>query len=170
MKTKNTSEEYWKDHARYLQYELSVTRGNLEAAQYKDWSNLNSRIKFKEDQRLYKKVGKKFVPVNDPYAYDGLREGFWLIKVSEGCTSIRQQVYPCKSAITAAARDLEDKIIEIIRKATEARPQKTPLSPEEKKDWETFIAKHRDSFNILSYPSFQQSAEMIVQAILKEEY
>jgi hypothetical protein len=170
MKTKNTNEEYWENYARNLQYELRVARDNLAAAERKDWGNLNSRINFKENQRLYKKVGKKFVPVNDPYAYDGLREGFWLIKISGGTTSIRQQVYPCKSAITAAARDLEDKIIEIIRKATEARPQKATFSPEEKKDWGTFIAKHRDSFNTLSYPSFQQSAEMIVQAILKEQY
>jgi hypothetical protein len=97
MKTKNTNEEYWENYARNLQYELRVARDNLAAAERKDWGNLNSRINFKENQRLYKKVGKKFVPVNDPYAYDGLREGFWLIKISGGTTSIRQQVYPCKS-------------------------------------------------------------------------
>ena len=43
---------------------------------------VSARVAFKEDQRLYRKVGKKFVPVNDPYAYDGLSNGFWLIRIS----------------------------------------------------------------------------------------
>jgi hypothetical protein len=120
----------------------------------------------KEDQRFYRKVGKKFVPVNDPYSYDGLREGFWLIHVTQGCTSIRQQIYPNKSAITAAARLMEDKLGDIIRKASEARPSKNPLTPEEKKDWDKFIAKHGDAFNTLSYPSIQQNVENIITALV----
>jgi Trk K+ transport system NAD-binding subunit len=120
----------------------------------------------KEDQRLYRKVGKKFVPVNDPYAYDGLREGFWLIHIKEGSTSIRQQIYPEKSAITAAARLMEEKLIDIIRKASEARPAKASLTPELKKDWDKFIAKHGDSFNTLCYPSMQENAEKIVAALI----
>jgi len=128
-----------------------------------------SRLAIKEDQRLYRKVGKKFVPVNDPYAYDGLRNGFWLIQVKDGCTSIRQEIYPDKAAIHAAARLMEDKLINIIRKACEASPNKTPLSSEEKKDWDKFIKKHGESFNTLHYPSFQENAEKIIAAILDEQ-
>ena len=110
---------------------------------YRSEDDLNrSRLAIKEDQRLYRKVGKKFTPVNDPYAYDGLRDGFWLIQVKDGCTSIRQEVYPDNACIHAAARLMEKELIEIIRKACEARPSKTPLSPEEKKDWDKFIKKH----------------------------
>lgn len=160
MKTEN--EEYWKNYAKTLQYELNVARKNLEAAQYVDWCNLNSRIKNKEDQRLYKKSGKKYVPVNDPYAYDGLWEGFWLIKIDKGCTSIRQQIYPHKAPISAAARDLEDKIIDIIRKALEARPR----TPEQAKDWDALIKKHPEMFNMITYPSMQQASENIIKAII----
>ena len=131
--------------------------------------DVNSRAAIKEDQRLYRKVGKRFVPVNDPYAYDGLRNGFWLIQVKDGCTSIRQEVYPEKAAIHAAARLMEDKLVEIICKACEARPSKTPLSPEEKKDWDKFINKHGESFNTLHYPSIQENAEKIVAALLGKE-
>lgn len=163
MKTEN--EEYWKNYAKTLQYELAVARQNLEAAQYSDWCNLNSRIKHKEDHRLYKKKGKKYVPVNDPYAYDGLREGFWLVKVDNGCTSIRQQIYPNKAPISAAARDLEDKLIGIIKKALEARPDRA-LTEEENKDWKALIAKHPDVFSLLHYPSLQQAAENIIKALI----
>ena len=114
-------------------------------------------------------MGKKFVPVNDPYTYDGLREGFWLIKIEKGCTSIRQQIYPEKAPLTAAARLIEDKLVDIIRKASEARPAHTELTPEQKKDWEKFIAKHGDKFNTLCYPSIQENAEKIIMAIVDEQ-
>ena len=138
-----------------------------ELYRYKfDNDPITARAARQEDQRLYRKVGKKFVPVNDPYAYDGLREGFWLIKIDKGSTSIRQQIYPEKSAITAAARACEEKLVDIIRKASEARPVNNALTPEQKKDWDKFIAKHGESFSTLTYPSMQENAEKIVAALI----
>jgi hypothetical protein len=131
--------------------------------------DVNVRAAIKEDQRLYRKVGKKFIPVNDPYAYDGLRNGFWLIQIKDGSTSIRQQIYPDKAPLTAAARMVEDKLVDIIRKASEARPNKVSLTAEEKKDWDAFIKKHGDSFNTLHYPSFQENAEKIIAAIVDQQ-
>jgi hypothetical protein len=157
---KNKDLEYYQNECRRLRDQLN----------YKfDTDNVTARAAAKEDQRVYRKVGKKFVPVNDPYAYDGLREGFWLIKIDKGCTSIRQQIYPEKAPLTAAARLIEDKLVDIIRKASEARPQKNPLTPEEKKDWDKFINKHGESFNTLAYPSFQENAEKIIMAIVDEQ-
>lgn len=157
---KNKDLEYYQNECRRLRDQLN----------YKfDTDNVTARAAAKEDQRVYRKVGKKFVPVNDPYAYDGLREGFWLIKIDKGCTSIRQQIYPDKAPLTAAARLIEDKLVDIIRKASEARPQKNPLTLEEKKDWDKFINKHGESFNTLAYPSFQENAEKIIMAIVDEQ-
>ena len=156
-----------------LQYYKNECDRWRELYRYKfDNDPITARAARQEDQRLYRKVGKKFVPVNDPYAYDGLREGFWLIKIDKGSTSIRQQIYPEKAAITAAARVCEEKLLGIIRKASEARPgwgKHTPLSPEEKKDWEAFINKHGESFSTLAYPSFQENAEKILMAIVDEQ-
>ena len=159
MKTKKDI-QYYKDEAeRYRR--LFGWRFNGE-------DGVAARAAAKEDQRLYRKVGKKFVPANDPYAYDGLRNGFWLIQVKDGSTSIRQEIYPDKASLHAAARLMEDKLVQIICGACEARPNETELSPEEKKDWETFIKKHGDSFNTLSYLSIQESAEKIVKALIGE--
>ena len=160
MKTKKDI-QYYKDEAeRYRR--LFGWRFNGE-------DGVAARAAAKEDQRLYRKVGKKFVPVNDPYACDGLRNGFWLIQVKDGSTSIRQEIYPDKASLHAAARLMEDKLVQIICGACEARPNETELSPEEKKDWDAFIKKHGDSFNTLSYPSIQESAEKIVKALIGEE-
>lgn len=157
---KNKDLEYYQNECQRLRDQLNYKFKTDEVA---------ARAAVKEDKRVYRKVGKKFVPVNDPYAYDGLREGFWLIKIDKGCTSIRQQIYPDKAPLTAAARLIEDKLVDIIRKASEARPAKIPLTPEEKKDWDKFIAKHGKSFNTLCYPSIQENAEKIIMAIVDEQ-
>ena len=129
--------------------------------------NASTKVYDKMNQIRYKKVGRKYVQDNDPCAYEGLREGFWLVKVAAGSTSIRQQVYPCKAEITAAARDKEDQLVDIIRKASEARPSQNPLTPEALADWQVFIARHGKEFNTLEYPSIQQNAEKIIEALLK---
>jgi len=130
---------------------------------------ITHRASVEEDHRLYRKVGKKFIPDNDPYAYQGLRNGFWLIHVKDGSTAIRQEIHPATAHISAAARLMEDKLVGIIRKAGEARPNKTPLTEEEKKDWDKFIKKHGDSFNTLAYPSIQENAEKIIDALIGKE-
>lgn len=160
MKTNNKDLEYYQNECRRLRDQLNYKFGSYP---------ITTKAALKEDQRIYRKVGKKFVPANDPYAYDGLREGFWLIRIDKGCTSIRQQIYPEKSALTAAARNMEDKLVDIIRKASEARPMSVPLTPEQKKDWDKFITKHGKSFSTLSYPCIQENAEKIVAALVNNE-
>lgn len=162
MNNKSDAEliEYYKNKADRLHEQL--------AFKFKT-DPISAKAALKEDSRLYRKIGNKFVPDNDPYAYEGLRNGFWLVQVKDGHTSIRQQIYPEKAPITAAARVIEDKLVDIIRKAGEARPNKTPLTPEEKKDWDKFIKKHGDSFNTLHYPSIQENAQKIIEALIGKE-
>tara|TARA_R110000868_G_scaffold369386_1_gene632766 strand:+ start:189 stop:581 length:393 start_codon:yes stop_codon:yes gene_type:complete len=126
-----------------------------------------TNIYYKMNQIRYKKVGRKYVQDNDPFAYEGLREGWWLVKVAAGSTSIRQQVYPNRAEITAAAKDKEDQLVDIIRTASEARPSQNPISPEALADWKVFIAKHGKEFNSLEYPSIQENAEKIIKALLE---
>lgn len=127
------------------------------------------RIATKQQNILYKKVGKKYVQANDPWAYDGLREGWWLIKVEAGCTSIRSVVYPAQAELLAAARDKEDQLVKIIREASEAKPKEGVLmSDEARKDWQWFIDKHGKEFSTIYFPSFQENAEKIVKALLEK--
>jgi hypothetical protein len=117
--------------------------------------------------QLYKKVGRKYVPTSDPFAYEGLREGWWLVKVSSGCTSIRQALFPYKAELEAAAKDKEDAIMDIIREATEAKPKEgVPLSAEARADWNALVAKHGKEFSVIYYPSHQEVATKIIDKIL----
>lgn len=126
------------------------------------------RIHNKQRSILYKKEGRKYVPANDPWALDGLSEGWWLVKVESGCKTIRSIVYPEKAEITAAAKDKEDQLIKIIREASEAKPKEgVPMSEQARKDWELFIDKHGKEFNTIYFPSFQENAEKIVEALIQ---
>lgn len=126
-----------------------------------------TNIHYKMNQIRYKKVGRKYVQDNDPFAYEGLREGWWLVKVAAGCTSIRQQVYPHKAEITAAAKDKEEELVKIIREASEARPHQRPITPEALADWNAFMKKHGNEFSSLEYPSIQENAERIIKALIE---
>lgn len=121
----------------------------------------------KQNNILFQKKGKKYVPVNDPWAYDGLREGWWLVKVQSGSTSIRSIVYPAQAELLAAAKDKEDDLIKIVREASEAKPKEgVPISEQARKDWQWFIDKHGEEFSTIYFPSFQENAEKIVEALL----
>jgi hypothetical protein len=121
----------------------------------------------KQNNTLFQKKGNKYVPVNDPWAYDGLREGWWLVKVQSGSTTIRSAVYPAQAELLAAAKDKEDELIKIIREASEAKPKEgVPMSEQAFKDWQWFVNKHGKEFSTIHFPSFQENAEKIVKALL----
>lgn len=121
----------------------------------------------KQNNTLFQKKGNKYVPVNDPWAYDGLREGWWLVKVQSGSTTIRSAVYPAQAELFAAAKDKEDELIKIIREASEAKPKEgVPMSEQAFKDWQWFVNKHGKEFSTIHFPSFQENAEKIVKALL----
>jgi len=129
--------------------------------------NANNRIGLKQDSIRYKKVGNRYVQVNDPYAYDGLGYGWWLIKVSPSSKTIRTIVYPNNAEIRAAALDKVDQMIDIIRDAGKGAPDQVKHSPEALVDWEAFMDKHGSEFNYISYPSLYDVATKIIDNLIK---
>ena len=132
--------------------------------------NAFERVVDSESQILYKKVEENFVQCNDPWALSGLRDGWHLVKVSPGVTTIRACVNPAKTEFQARAYDMEEKLIDIIRDASTAKPRNgQAISNEALKDWDAFISKHGDEFNSLSYPSFAENAEKIIKVLTSNE-
>ncbi len=129
--------------------------------------NAINHIYAKQDQILYKKKGNKYVQANDVSVLDGLREGWHLVRVEDGCKSIYHNVYPAKAELLAAAKNKRDELVKIIREASEAKPVNQPLSEQALADWKWFMSRNGKEFNTLSYPSFHENAEKIVEALLK---
>lgn len=123
------------------------------------------RIAIQESNKVYKKVGRRYIPINDPSAYEGLRKGWWLVKVGDGCTSIRSCLHPYRAEIDAAIKDRADDLVEIIRKACEAKPSSKKISQECQKDWKLFLEKHGEDMLFIEYPSMRDIAEKILELV-----
>lgn len=130
--------------------------------------NAMNSIYDKQNRALYQKKGNKYVQVNDISIVDGLREGWHLVKVEDGCKSIYHSVYPAKAELLAATKDKRDKLVEIIREASEAKPVNQPLSEQALADWNWFMSRNGKEFNTLCYPSFHENAEKIINALLEK--
>lgn len=127
--------------------------------------NALDRMKFLDGQRIYRKQGKRYVAVDDPYACTGLTPGWWLVKVTEGCTSMRMTLRPDRAEIDAAFKDAIEIVQRIIGDALMARPSKIPLTEEQAADWNVLVAKHGDCFRMLEYKSIQEIAEQVVEQV-----
>jgi len=130
--------------------------------------NAMNSIYDKKNRALYEKRGNKYVQVNDVSIIDGLRQGWHLVKVEDGCKSIYHNVYPAKAELIAAVKDKQDKLVKIIREASEAKPVNQPLSEQALADWNWFMSRNGKEFNTLCYPSLHENAEKIIHALLEK--
>lgn len=78
----------------------------------------------------YEKIGRKYVPVSeyDSTYLDSFSKGCHLVMVYPGGSSRRFNIDPDYASLIAAGRVAEDAICRAISKASELRPQQTPIT------------------------------------------
>lgn len=118
-------------------------------------------------ETLYKQLADgTFVPINDPYATDGLTQGCWLVRVEPGSTSIRHCIEPSHASVDFAFWMMADKISNIIAEASEARVKSKPLTKKEEKALKAFYAAlGEEKLLYFEYPSIQDIAEKITNTV-----
>ena len=118
----------------------------------------------------YEKIGRRYLPVAeyDNDLLDSFPKGAHLVLCYPGGTSRRFNVEPNHAAMIAAGRVAEDGICEAMRKASEMRPQRTPLTPGQKKAWEKLAKEFGDDLAALSMGSARDHAEAGVNAMIAE--
>ena len=118
----------------------------------------------------YEKVGRRYVPVAeyDNDFIDSFPKGNHLVMSYPGGTSRRFNINPNYAAMIAAGRVAEDAICESMRKASELKPQRTPVTPGQKKAWEKLAKELGDELCPLTYGSARDHAEAAVTAMMKE--
>lgn len=87
---------------------------------------------------LYEKVGRRYKPVADTLAYEGLSAGLWLVVVKPGMKSIRRLLDPEYPEIEAALYEYHECVVEALRQAHEAEPETRPLTPTEQRAWQAY--------------------------------
>jgi hypothetical protein len=118
----------------------------------------------------YEKQGRRYVPVAE---YDGdfmdsYSKGTHLLMVYPGGQSRRYNIDPNYAAMIAAGRVAEDAICNALHKASEMRPQRTPITLGQKRAWEKLAKEFGDALCPLMHASARDLAEAGVKAMQAE--
>ena len=118
----------------------------------------------------YEKRGRRYVPVSeyDSEYLDSFSKGTHIVMCYPGGQSRRYNIDPNYAAMIAAGRVAEDAICESMRKSSEMRPQRTPITAGQKKAWEKLAKEFGDELCPLTYGSTRNHAEAGVQAMQAE--
>lgn len=118
----------------------------------------------------YEKRGRRYHPVAeyDNDLLDSFPRGNHLVMCYPGGSSRRFNVEPDYAAMIAAGRVAEDAICDALRKASEMKPQRNPITPGQKKAWEKLAKEFGDELCPLTYGSARDHAEAAVKAMMQE--
>ena len=118
----------------------------------------------------YEKKGRRYVPVSeyDSEYLDSFSRGTHLVMCYPGGQSRRYNIEPNYAAMIAAGRLAEDAMCEAMRKSSEMRPQRTPITPRQKAAWNKLAKEFGDDLCPLTYGSARDHAEAGVNAMIAE--
>ena len=118
----------------------------------------------------YEKVGSKYVPVAeyDNDLLDSFPKGDHLVMCYPGGTSRRFNIQPDYASLIAASRVAEDAMCQAISKASEMRPQRTPLTEGQRKAWSKLAKEFGDDLATLSLGCARDIAEAGINALQDE--
>jgi len=118
----------------------------------------------------YEKVGRKYVPVAeyDNDFLDSFTKGTHLVMSYPGGTSRRFNIDPAYAPMIASGRVAEDAICRAISKASELRPQRTPITPGQQRAWKKLAKEFGDELCTLHGLSVHDCAEAGVKAMMLE--
>ena len=118
----------------------------------------------------YEKRGRRYVPVAeyDNDFLDSFTKGNHLVMSYPGGTSRRFNIDPAYAPMIAASRVAEDEICRAISKASELRPQRTPITPGQKAAWKKLAEELGDELATLNGLCIRDCAEAGVKAMQEE--
>jgi hypothetical protein len=118
----------------------------------------------------YEKIGRKYVPVAeyDNDFMDSFTKGTHIVMCYPGGQSRRYNIDPNYAAMIAAGRVAKDAICKAISKASELRPQSTPITIGQKRAWEKLAKEFGDELCTLNGLSVHDCAEAGVKAMQLE--
>jgi hypothetical protein len=127
-------------------------------------------MEFAMKKIYYEKKGRRYVPVSeyDSEYLDSFSRGTHIVMCYPGGQSRRYNIDPNYAAMIAAGRVAEDAICDSLRKSSEMRPQRTPITPGQKKAWENLAKELGDELCPLTYGSTRDHAEAGVNAMIAE--
>lgn len=121
-------------------------------------------------QIFYKKIGRRYIPAHeyDQELLDSFPKGNHLVMTYPGGQSRRYNIVPALAPMIAAGRYAEDQMLDAMRKASEARPSKQPVTEGQRKAWENIKKAYGDDIFYLTYPSNYDIVQAGINAMQDE--
>lgn len=118
----------------------------------------------------YEKVGRRYKPVAeyDSDYLDSFPKGNHLVMCYPGGSSRRFNIDPAFAPMIAAGRVAEDPICDVLRKASDLRPKRAPLTEGQKAAWEKLVEEFGEDARMLEWPSAREACEKAVNAMQEE--
>jgi hypothetical protein len=119
---------------------------------------------------FYIKKGRKYIP-HSTYSSefcDSFPKGTHLVDVYPGGSSRRFNIDPAYAPMIAAGRVAEDAICRAISKASELRPQQTPITERQRKAWANLAKEFGNELATLQIASARDIAEAGLKALQEE--
>lgn len=119
---------------------------------------------------FYEKVGRRYKPVSyyDSNLMDAMPKGAHLVVCfPEGGTSTLYNVEPDFAGVLAALRLCEDRVVDVVMKATEARPSRA-LSPRLQKAFEAYKAIAGDEMMVLTTGSARDVVDALRDELIRQ--
>jgi hypothetical protein len=118
----------------------------------------------------YEKVGRRYVPVAeyDSTYLDSFPKGNHLVMCYPGGQSRRFKIDPAYAPMIAAGRVAEEAICDALRKASEMKPQRTPITEGQRKAWKKLAKEFGDDLATLSLGCARDIAEAGIRAQMDE--
>ena len=119
---------------------------------------------------FYEKVGRRYKPVSeyDSDLLDSMPKGTHIIMCYPGGRSTRYNIDPELAPMIAAGRYAEEEICRAISQASELRPEKTPITPEQKAALEKLAKAFGSELCTLRGASIRDCADAGVKAMQEE--
>jgi len=118
----------------------------------------------------YEKKGRRYVPVSeyDSEYLDSFSKGTHIVMCYPGGQSRRYNIDPNYAAMIAAGRVAEDAVCKAIHKASEMRPQRTPITLGQQRAWKKLAKEFGDELATLKIDCARGIAEAGIQALQEE--
>jgi hypothetical protein len=116
-------------------------------------------------ETLYKKVGKKFIPVAETEVIHSYPEGFYLVRIKPGCTSTAPlKLHPRYAQLEAALMHFKDELVDGLRDASEVKTNK-PITEEQRAAWDNMLAVFGDESRMFHYAALYDIATVAIEKI-----
>lgn len=119
---------------------------------------------------FYEKVGRRYRPVAeyDAVLLDALPAGSHLVTVHPGGSSRRYRIDPAFAPLIAAGVYARSAIEHALHKASEGRPERKPITPEQLAAWQKLAEAFGDELATIRYPSLYDIAQAGVDELVSQ--